>query len=407
MRERLLVALLALTTLTALLYALPRSYLRVGAVNSQADREVSVSARIGAEVVDARLRAGLPAAGESLVRLNTHDSVVYRTAAGTTLLEGPPPSKDSVEATASVPSGGIIEVYRPRSAVHDAIVRQVRAIVLTGIVALLVAALGAILLSRRLARPFQELAASAGQLGRDGGLEGQLPPYRVKEAEAIAAALRTSSRRLAAAIRQERDFARNVAHQLRSPLTGMRLTVEELGLSPTMTDEERGELDRLLHEIDRLADTVTLLLSFSRQQHLGDTREVELGGALTEAARRWQPLAAEHGRALVAQAPPVLAFVSLPDGVLEQVLDVLVHNAIRHGQGTVRLGVEGQVVTVRDEGTGLVDVPDTDVFRRREGAGGEGEGLGLALCAQLAAVVGGRLELVGREPTTFGFQLPR
>jgi signal transduction histidine kinase len=405
MRDRLLAAFLALTALTALLYAVPRSVIRVGVVHDQAQREVLVSARVGAEVVDARLRAGLPLTGGGFARVDAHDSLVYVTSRGAQLLDGPSPARSAVVASAPVPSGGVVEVSRPRGTVQAEVVRQIRGIVATGLLALLVAAAGALLLSRRLSQPFQQLAADAERLGRDGDLEGGLPPYRVKEAEAIATALRASSARLAAAIRQEREFARNVAHQLRTPLTGMRLTIEELGLSTALSDAERTELDGLLREIDRLADTVTVLLSFSRRQHLGETSDVELAPALAEAARRWRPHATAQGRAVVAEAVPEGAPVALPPGVLDQVLDVLVHNALRHGQGTVRLSVAGDTVTVADEGTLLVGVPDVEVFQRRESAG-EGEGLGLALCAQLAAVVGGRLTLLERVPTTFGFRLP-
>ena len=404
MRERLLAAFVGLTLLTVMLYGVPRALVRADRVEEEAQRDLDRSAQVVAAVLD----AGLPPAGLPLSFLEPGDQVVLRTGGRTDVLTGGEllgTGDGTLRATQELDGGGTLEVLRPRATVRQDVVQAVLPIVLTGLVALAVAVLAAVLLSARLARPFRLLAASASSLGSGAG-SVDLPPMRVREAERIAGALRTSGARVAATLRREREFARNASHQLRTPLTAVRLRVEDLTLWPETPAAVRDELTEVLSEVDRLTETVASLLAFSRDERMTAWEEARPDELARAAGTRWEPLARAAGRAVHLEAGSDHP-VPLPRVAVDQVLDVLVDNALKHGEGTVvvgsSIGAEQVRFVVRDEGS---PGDGTDVFRRQRGSAAGGEGIGLSLCADLATALGGRLELVDRSPTTFELRLP-
>lgn len=408
MRERLLAAFVGLTFLTVMLYGVPRAVARAGGVADEAQADVRRSSQVVAEAVQLRREAGLPVTGSPLAYLDAQDHVVLRQDGRVQVLRGgAADAEDDLVATAALPDGGEVEVRRPRQVLREDVAKALAPIVLSGLASLAVAVAAAFLLAARLARPFQQLAARAATLG--SGSLNDLPLQRVREAEAIAAALRDGSARVEAMLRREREFARNASHQLRTPLTGMRLRVEDLTLWPETPAVVAEELGHVLVEVDRLSDTVTALLSLAREGQLSGWQQVDLGEVVRAAVARWQPIAAERGRQLVAGAVHPQR-VSVPRVAVDQVLDVLVDNGLSHGAGVVTVEVHGQPgltrFTVRDEGE--LQVAPQDLFRRRtqDDPHRGGEGIGLALCAELAAAVGGSLVVTARRPTAFQLQVP-
>lgn len=405
MRERLLAAFLSLTLLTVLLYGVPRAYVRADVVNQEAQREVSRSAQVVAVLVEARSGDGQVARVVAPT-----DSVVLRRGSDVRLLSGPALStlgEDATLGTAQLSGGGAVEVRRPQAVVRQDVVRALRPIVLIGLVALAVAALAGVLLAGRLARPFSRLAEHAAALGA-GEFTRELPTQRVQEAERIAAALRDSGRRLQDLITREREFARNASHQLRTPLTGMRLRIEDVSLWPETAPVVREELEQVLEEVDRLSDTVTELLAFARRSRSGSWESVEPAVLIDRTLDRWRPLAAELDRSVRA-GEVVAGAVSLPRNAVEQVLDVLVDNALKHGRGGVTVGVQADAGSVRfcvsDEGSVPPGRSEAGLLAR-SGSSAAGEGIGLALCDDLARSLGGRLRLLETAPTTFELLLP-
>jgi signal transduction histidine kinase len=408
-RERLLAAFVGLTLLTVMLYGVPRAVVRAEIVNDQARQDVTRTAQMVSELVETRLAAGLPPGDVRLDFLRDRDQVVHRTDGGAQVLAGAADGQGGATASAPVADGGMIEVRRPGDVVREDVVVALRPILLTGLLALVVAVVAAVLLSVRLARPFQLLASRATALGR-GEFDVHLPPQPVREAEDIAAALRTSSARVSSMLQRERDFARNASHQLRTPLTGVRLRVEDVAAWPETPDTVRAELGHVLGEVDRLSDTVTALLAYAREERMGDWDDVPLGEVVEAAQQRWGQLAAAQGRRLDVDADTTV--VPVPRVAVDQVLDVLVDNALKHGRGTVSVGAahDERAVrfTVRDEGTAPPGAAGMAVPRRRstDPVPSDGEGIGLVLCADLATVLGGRLALVQHHPTTFELVLP-
>jgi signal transduction histidine kinase len=228
----------------------------------------------------------------------------------------------------------------------------------------------------------------------------------VREAEDIAAALRTSSARVSSMLQRERDFARNASHQLRTPLTGVRLRVEDVAAWPETPDTVRAELRNVLGEVDRLSDTVTALLAYAREERMGDWDDVPLGEVVEAAQQRWGQLAAAQGRRLDVDADTTV--VPVPRVAVDQVLDVLVDNALKHGRGTASVAAAADERSLRflvaDEGE--TSATEGRRLPERHGPGSTGEGIGLTLARDLVEVLGGSLTLARSRPTTFELTLP-
>ena len=211
------------------------------------------------------------------------------------------------------------------------------------------------------------------------------------------------------AVRQ-RAFAANASHQLRTPLTALRLELEEFGLVHGGPDVDPA-VATFIGEVDRLSDTVTSLLEMAREGRFSHEREVDLVALVGGVVRRFAPLARQRDRqVVVGRAEP--ATVVVAEAGLTQIVEVLVDNALDHGAGTVTVellaGDDQLRILVADEGAGLDPQAAARIFERAErGDGSEGEGIGLSLADEIARRLGGRLVLLPGAPTTFELLLPR
>ncbi|MEO8689231.1 MAG: HAMP domain-containing sensor histidine kinase [Solirubrobacteraceae bacterium] len=258
---------------------------------------------------------------------------------------------------------------------------------------LALATTAAFLVARRLAAPLERLAGAARRLG-DGDFGARAPRAGVAEVDEVGAALDATAQRLDGLVTRERSFSADASHQLRTPLAALRLELEALEL--------RGEeLPAALAQVDRLQETIDTLLAVARDTQPGSAT-ADLGALVDGAERRWRgPLAAD-GRPLRVLVTAVDPVARAAPRVVDEILDVLLANAHRHGDGlvtaTVRDAAGRLAVEVADEGEGFAVAPE-EAFARRGGSNG-GHGIGLALARSLAHAEGGRLEVVepGRHP---------
>ncbi|HEY0359156.1 MAG TPA: HAMP domain-containing sensor histidine kinase [Mycobacteriales bacterium] len=262
--------------------------------------------------------------------------------------------------------------------------------------------------SGRLARPLVALAAAARELG-DGDFTVRAPRAGVPEIDTAAAALDDTAVRLGGLLERERAFSANASHQLRTPLTGLRLILESA--SGGGEAELRDAAARAIDAADRLERTIDELLALSRAGS-SSTRPLDVDALLADVRDTWVAQLGAAGRALRTTRDPDLPAARASGAAVRQILAVLVDNATVHGRGavTVRARDAGDALAfdVEDEGPG--PAPDADLFPRdpREGnrpGGGNGHGLGLPLARALAEAEGGRLVLA-RGPR-FTLVLPR
>jgi len=211
--------------------------------------------------------------------------------------------------------------------------------------------------------------------------------------------------RLGSVLDGQREFVANASHQLRTPLTGLRLRIEAASLK---TDDRavRHELEAADREAERLARLLTGLLTLAREGEPSPPAEpVSLADAARQAVARWEAAAGERGQRLEAGGvEEVGAGASGEDVAI--ILDNLLENALKYAPpgGTVTISWETRDTTARlmvaDEGPGLAEGEEEHVFDRfsRGTAAGaaSGTGLGLAIVRTLARRWGGEARIANR-----------
>jgi len=204
--------------------------------------------------------------------------------------------------------------------------------------------------------------------------------------------------RLERLVAGQRDFVADASHQLRTPLSGLRLRLEE-ARAASDDPEVHEEIDAATAELDRLAAIISELLVLSQAGEVDAPPErLDLDDAARRAAARWDGTDGGRVRAVEAAAD---APAYCPAADLDRVLDALIENALRYGGGDITVVARPGGVEVLDRGPGLAREELDAVFERfhrgRAGrAGPSGTGLGLAIARELARRWGGEVELANR-----------
>ena len=235
---------------------------------------------------------------------------------------------------------------------------------------------------------------------------GRLPvPPTGDELERLGTTLNGMLARLEAALERERGFVAEAGHELRTPLALLRAEIELALDQPREKNELEGALRSAADEVDRLsqlAEHLLLLARLDRGALRIRTASAELTDVFESLAARFEQRARAAGRHIHADSGTHLLAV---DRVrLEQALANLIENALRHGNGDIRLyAVEvGNAIElhVADHGPGFPPGflhHAFDRFSRADNArGGSGAGLGLAIVAEIAAAHGGTAAAANR-----------
>jgi signal transduction histidine kinase len=298
---------------------------------------------------------------------------------------------------------GVVRASTPYRGVWLQIAGAWSVMVALGAVAVLATWLLARHQARRLSAPLESLAGAAQRLG-EGDFSVRTTATGIPEIDAAGSALDVTAGRLGDLVSRERAFSSHASHQLRTPLTGLRLTLETAIDAPAPA--QRVAVGSALESADRLERTIGDLLSLARHRP-GDQAALPLDDLVADWTSAWSGVLAGRGRRLQVTTAPELPVSRASAGAVRQVVDVLVDNAVVHGGGTVALVVRDAGATVAidvsDEGDGPPD-PDA-VFRSRQD-GASGHGIGLALARALAEAEGGRLVLSRARPPVFSLLLP-
>ncbi|OYN77926.1 sensor histidine kinase [Mycolicibacterium sphagni] len=255
--------------------------------------------------------------------------------------------------------------------------------------------------ARRLARPLEYLSTAAGTLG-DSDFRVRAQPSGIPEIDAVSTTLNRTAVRIGDLIDRERTITASASHQLRTPLTGLRLGLEAALDSPS-SDHRRAIADAIA-TTERLDHTIDDLIALARGTTHA-TEPLDLDALLDEMTETWHPLLAENGRDLRIRTDRDLPRSPASAAAVRQTLAVLIDNATRHGTGRVTVYARDAnaavAIDVSDEGALPSD--HTDPFCRGPASG---HGIGLPLARNIAESEGGRLYLRNRTPTTFTLFIP-
>lgn len=254
-------------------------------------------------------------------------------------------------------------------------------------------------LATSVARPLRSLEDVAERLA-GGDLAARAPGSDgPEEVRSLGRTINDMAARLEELVGAQRAFVADASHQLRTPLTALRLRLENIedGATPAIAEEAEAAA----REAWRLERIVEGLLALARAEGARAPRQTtDVGAIVAERIAMWAPLAAERDVLLAAEVtgtPCALASA----GALEQILDNLLANALEVAPAgstiTVRAhGAHGSIeIHVLDEGPGMPEearVRAFDRFWRGDGTG-TGSGLGLAIVRQLARASGGDASL--------------
>ncbi len=247
----------------------------------------------------------------------------------------------------------------------------------------------------KLTQPLKTLAAAAERLG-GGDFTVHTSPVGIAEIDSVNRSINRTATRLQALLERERAYTADASHQLRTPLTGLRLQLEAALEAPG--PDPRGAIKAALRTADRLEQTITDLLALARDpSRASDILDIpSLSATIHD---RWHAPLATKGRPLRITAAGGLPNAAAAPAAVTQIVDVLVDNALRHGRGAVyvtfRSGIDSLAIDVSNEGPRITEA-GAELFQRR---GTGGHGIGLAMAARLAAGQGGRLMLTAATPT--------
>jgi two-component system, OmpR family, sensor kinase len=295
---------------------------------------------------------------------------------------------------------GAVRVSASRESVEASVRRSWLRLALIGVAVIAAALVLAWVLAGTLARPLARLSETAVRLG-SGELDARASTDGPKELSAVASSFNRMADALGSNLRAQRDFIANASHQLRTPLTGLKLRLEAIRREGGVAAESAAKAEA---ELDRLEALVADLLELARASTQSATvTSVDLADLVSAAVERWSAPAAEAGQTIdIGQRDPALVYAD--PGDLAHVVDNLIENALNYAPPGTRITVEADgsdgcaALVVTDDGPGIPVEERTRVFERfyRGSNGrrsGPGTGLGLAIVAELVERWGGQVRL--------------
>jgi signal transduction histidine kinase len=264
-------------------------------------------------------------------------------------------------------------------------------------------------------RPVRRLDAATARISQ-GDLtiraEAEAGPVELRR---LAESFNTMMDAVENAVQRQRAFVSDASHQLRNPLTSLRLAVESLEPHLPPAGDGRQVYDVAVDELKAMQRMLNSLQASARMESMRTASPVDLDAVLATRLERWRALTAVAGETLTVNVPPGLRLLE-PSGGLGSILDELISNALRlsdarvvevtarvvpggpgagPGNGSAAGGVV--MIAVRDDGRGLDASERAQALRRfwrsPRHQNVSGTGLGLAICADLVGAAGGELRL--------------
>jgi two-component system osmolarity sensor histidine kinase EnvZ len=233
---------------------------------------------------------------------------------------------------------------------------------------------------RRLAR-----AAEAFGMGRD---EGPIKPEGAQEVRQAAAAFNRMQERIRRFLTQRTEMLAGVSHDLRTPLTRLRLALAMLPQS----EETRAEIASMTADLEEMDHMIESYLAFARGEGIEQAQDIDLSLVLKEVVQGARRTGAE-----IELTVPSSLMMKLRPNAIRRAITNLVDNACRHARRVMLAAVPESrhmvQVTVDDDGPGIPQERRESVFRAFESGAAGGTGLGLAIARDIVRAHGGDIFL--------------
>ncbi len=277
-------------------------------------------------------------------------------------------------------------------------------------ITLLLALAGGTLMSHSMVRRIETINQTSSRI-MHGDLSRRIPTEGSNDDfDRLAANLNRMLDRIQALMEDVKRVSDNIAHDLKTPLTRLRNSLELLGAVQEDPQEHRRLVEEALQETDALLSTFNALLRIARIES-GARREafapVDLAGLVQDVFELYQPLAEERGQRLALEIRTNAQFQG-DRSLLSQALANLLDNAVKYAPpgGEIDLGLrrddQAPVILVSDTGPGIPAQERDKVFnrfyRRETSRSTPGNGLGLSLVAAVAELHRLRIELDDNRP---------
>ena len=322
-------------------------------------------------------------------------------------------------------TGLVAMIGIPSSTLYEPARRRLIRYGVTGLIALLLAVAAALVIERSIVRPVRRLRATAQRLG-GGDLTARAPLLGGGEIGDLGSAFNTMATQIAE--REERlkeldrlksEFVSSVSHELKTPLTTIKLLARVLQRSGLTEEEQLDYAKTIAIECDRQIDFVGNLLDLSRIESgaykLRKTR-VSVRELINSCVDVERHRAESLGLMLTTDVPPGLSAVIGDTEALRRVIRGLIDNAIKYTPEGGRITVSAQetdeemAINVSDTGKGIPETDLPHVFEKfyRVASETPGVGLGLYLAQHIVTQLDGQISVASKQGmgTTFTIILP-
>lgn len=318
---------------------------------------------------------------------------------------------------------GFVQLSVPTAPIYASIVRTWLVLLAIGALVLIATVIASIFLARQIAVPVQHLTTTSERIAA-GHLDERVAPSNPDEIRRLGVAFNQMAERVQEMIEQQREFVDNAAHELRSPLTSLRLRIEMLqthgAKNPELGKHYLNQMARDVGFLQRLVDHLLALASVEGAEKM-PRAEIDLAPLLHEITDSVEPIARENEIALQTEIPDHLPRVLANAEQMNILIRNLIDNAIKYTPrgGTITLAAKSNhqeiEISVHDTGVGISphDLPHIfdrfyRVDRARSRAQG-GAGIGLALVRAIAEAHGGRVQAQSEmnKGSTFTLFLPQ